>query len=334
MQPQAYNRKKDFRENNSDRTDHPAINSELDAVALSINGIRENLAIIQADDGELAPGIVGPDQLSESARLSLQVVGPEGSQGIPGRDGVPGRDGGAGPVGPSFDADVRDVAANRFLYDLQSRGFSFLAIDAGLMYFKISSAAGDWSPGFSFGKGEQGEPGIGVPGADGPQGIQGLPGVRGFDGPAGPPGPPGYVDYSRVLVNDSDGDQSVRAGLSARVLAATSEAQAPAFRFTGYTLRMLPAGARVRVDDGGATPALRDIEARAHISAGTSANNTGFKLANGSDIGALFDPAGSASGRLADVDSTVRTQNLVGKTSISVKLVRTGNTIGIELTVA
>ena len=45
------------------------------------------------------------------------------------------------------DADARDTFANRNLYDLQPKGFSFLAIDTGFMYFKLSNTSGDWSDG-------------------------------------------------------------------------------------------------------------------------------------------------------------------------------------------
>lgn len=50
-QPAAYNRTKNFVSNAGGQTDHSAINSELDNVALSINQIRNNLALIQSDDG-------------------------------------------------------------------------------------------------------------------------------------------------------------------------------------------------------------------------------------------------------------------------------------------
>lgn len=66
-QPQAYNREVDFTERDGDDTNHAGINAELDAAALSINQIRDNLALIQKDDGSLQKGIVGADQLAQSA---------------------------------------------------------------------------------------------------------------------------------------------------------------------------------------------------------------------------------------------------------------------------
>ncbi|MFM8899165.1 MAG: hypothetical protein ACKOF9_04345 [Burkholderiales bacterium] len=66
-QPQAYSRTVDFTERDGDETNHAGINAELDAVALPISQIRDNLALIQKDDGTLANGVVGADQLAASA---------------------------------------------------------------------------------------------------------------------------------------------------------------------------------------------------------------------------------------------------------------------------
>jgi hypothetical protein len=46
MQPQAYNRATDFTDRTGDDTDNSAINLELDAAAISINEIRDNLKLI------------------------------------------------------------------------------------------------------------------------------------------------------------------------------------------------------------------------------------------------------------------------------------------------
>lgn len=66
-QPQAYNRETDFTERDGDDTNHAGINAELDAAALSINELRDNLALIQRDDGALKNGIVTAESLSDSA---------------------------------------------------------------------------------------------------------------------------------------------------------------------------------------------------------------------------------------------------------------------------
>jgi hypothetical protein len=66
-QPQAYNRETDFTERDGDDTNHPGINTELDAAAQSINEIRNNLALIQRDDGALQNGIVTAESLAPTA---------------------------------------------------------------------------------------------------------------------------------------------------------------------------------------------------------------------------------------------------------------------------
>lgn len=70
-QPPAYNRVKDFGADYGDQTDNQAINTELDAVSLSVNGIRANLALIQRDDGGLRDGIVTKDSLAQSLKDDL-----------------------------------------------------------------------------------------------------------------------------------------------------------------------------------------------------------------------------------------------------------------------
>ncbi|CAL62411.1 Hypothetical protein HEAR2278 [Herminiimonas arsenicoxydans] len=74
-QPPAYNRTKDFTEDFGSETDHSALNAELDKASNSINDIRTNLAILQADDGKLNPNVITTDSISEDVRNDL-------SQGI------------------------------------------------------------------------------------------------------------------------------------------------------------------------------------------------------------------------------------------------------------
>ena len=66
-QPPTYERAEDFTQRDGDDTNHPAINAELDRVSTSINRTRENLALIQRDDGGLRPGIVDRESLSGGA---------------------------------------------------------------------------------------------------------------------------------------------------------------------------------------------------------------------------------------------------------------------------
>lgn len=186
MQAQAYNRTKNFLENNPDRTDHGSLNAEFDKVSDSIEGLRNNAALIQKDDGTLQNQIVHLINLTPAAIASLQVPGPVGPQGAAGPQGVQGIQGVKGDVGASFKADVMDLFANRALYNLQPKGFSFLSIDTGNLYFKLSAASADWSPSFVYGKGD-----TGATGPQGPAGAQGIQGLQGLQGPQGPAGAPG-----------------------------------------------------------------------------------------------------------------------------------------------
>lgn len=192
-QPVRYKRKKNFAENNSDMTDHSALNAELDSVGTSVNGAIQNLALIQKDDGSLQNGVVGLDQISEDAQESLRSrVGPRGEPGPKGDTGPAGPEGPRGPTGASFIADAEGLLIERELHDNKPKGFSFLAIDTGNLFWKVSDENADWSQAFDFGrgpegptgpkgeKGDRGDPGL--TGPTGPKGDQGIPGVDGEDG--------------------------------------------------------------------------------------------------------------------------------------------------------
>jgi len=70
-QPPAYNRTHNFSNDSADQINRAAINNELDDAAMSINAIRDNLALIQRDDGALRSGIVTVDTLSPGVFDSL-----------------------------------------------------------------------------------------------------------------------------------------------------------------------------------------------------------------------------------------------------------------------
>lgn len=194
MQAAAYNRTKNFLENNSASTDHGSLNAELDKVAITINTLRDNAALIQKDDGTLANAIVELSNLTEGAIAALAIPGPAGVQGPAGPQGTQGIQGVKGDTGSSFDADVLDLAANKSLYNLQPKGFSFLAMDTGFLYFKLSATSGDWSTGVQYGKGDTGTQGpAGAQGIQGIQGLQGIQGVAGAKGDAGDDGLNGAV---------------------------------------------------------------------------------------------------------------------------------------------
>ena len=185
-QPQKYERRKDFAENASDQVDLQSINEELDRVAEVVNAVIANVSELQKDDGSLANGIVNYDNLSAEAKKQLAPI--PGKDGTPGKDGAPGKDGKDGDVGPSFQADARGNVAERSSYDSRPKGFCFLAIDTGELFFKLSDDVSDWSQAYSFAKGEKGDKGD--PGQRGEQGVPGV-GIKGDPGDPGPQGEPG-----------------------------------------------------------------------------------------------------------------------------------------------
>lgn len=75
-QAQKYERNIDFTDRDGNDTDHAGLNAEFDAVGLSVNGLRTNLAKIQGDDGGLAKGVVTGDSLADSAfdKVAGQVL--------------------------------------------------------------------------------------------------------------------------------------------------------------------------------------------------------------------------------------------------------------------
>ncbi len=189
-QPQAYNRQTDFTEREGDDTDHAALNQELDAAAQSVNQIRTNLAQIQKDDGSLASGIVGIDQLKPE--LLDGIPGPEGPQGATGPQGMQGVQGIPGEAGPQGAQGARGE-----LGPMGPQGPEGQQGPQG-----VSGPAGATGPqgpqGIQGLKGDQGDTGAtgpqgpqGLTGLQGPQGEQGIQGVPGEQGPIGPQGPQG-----------------------------------------------------------------------------------------------------------------------------------------------
>lgn len=117
-----------------------------------------------------ATGAIGP----AGATGLTGPTGPTGATGLTGPTGASGATGTAGPEGLrglSFDPNATGPFSARAQYDAQLKGYSFLDVDASLLYFKSSDTLADWSVGVTFGKGD--------------------PGVAGAAGPVGPIGPAG-----------------------------------------------------------------------------------------------------------------------------------------------
>ena len=81
-----------------------------------------------------------------------------------------------GAKGDSFVPDARGSMTERAAYDESEKGFSFLALDEGSYYFKLSDASGDWSE------------------------------ARPLQGPSGPAGPAGYLN---IVVSDTEPEAPV-----------------------------------------------------------------------------------------------------------------------------
>lgn len=115
--------------------------------------------------------------------------GIQGIQGTQGIQGIQGIQGPQGDKGDSYSPGAIGPASGRVDYDGEPKGFSYLDIDNGFLYFKRSSTSGDWSAAIEFAQGPQGIQGLqGPPGAQGPQGIQGEQGEAGTDGVGVPAG--------------------------------------------------------------------------------------------------------------------------------------------------
>lgn len=119
----------------------------------------------QGPQGERGPlGYEGPRgptgfQGPEGPRGPEGPAGPTGSQGLIGPQGPQGPE---GPVGKAFEPDASGLTADRAAYNAEPANFSFLDVEVGEVYWKLSNAVGAWSVGVPFGRGPQGLPLIAV----------------------------------------------------------------------------------------------------------------------------------------------------------------------------
>ena len=81
-QPPAYNREKDFAKDFGNETDHTALNAELDKASNSINDIRANLALIQADDGKIRASSITSDSLAQEVLDYVQAKALAGANAV------------------------------------------------------------------------------------------------------------------------------------------------------------------------------------------------------------------------------------------------------------
>src|SRR5690606_22516544 len=211
------------------------------------------------------------------------------------------------------------------------KGFSFLAMDTGLLYWKLSAAVADWSDGVPFGKGQKGDTGAQGPhGPQGPQGLQGFRGANGLPGPAGPAGPQGpagVVDYSRTVLKDVTGEQSIQSILVAAGFKTAQVASAKSFVFYQANAKAEVVSGRIAFTQDQSNPDRLGLRVKDIISDGTGPIETGYKLANGTDIGTLFDLSGTADGKLAGADTDPVVVEIAGKTHLTIALQVVGNQI-------
>lgn len=73
-QPQKFERQHDFTLDEPSNVDVASLNTELDNVALTTNQIRENLALMQEDDGTLRRGIVSKDALGSDVLSEMEGI--------------------------------------------------------------------------------------------------------------------------------------------------------------------------------------------------------------------------------------------------------------------
>lgn len=140
-----------------------AITSTAQAV-ISTN--QANIATSQATTS-IAQAVIATNKANSILGLTTQTAtGAAGSLATVSYNPVDGKmtfsipQGIQGIRGEAFTVNSVGLAVDRPLYNTQVKGFSFLAIDVGLVYFKLSNTSADWSIGAPFGKGDQGDIGL------------------------------------------------------------------------------------------------------------------------------------------------------------------------------
>ena len=81
-QPPSYERQKNFADDFGNETDHSALNAELDRASNSINDIRTNLALVQADDGKIRASSITTDSLDQEVLDYVQEKALAGANAV------------------------------------------------------------------------------------------------------------------------------------------------------------------------------------------------------------------------------------------------------------
>ena len=122
------------------------IDAEINALVTPLNDTIDFVRQAIADDGRIKPQALPPIEVPPAPR------------------GLTGPTGPVGPRGVSYVPNATGPATDRAASDAQAQGFAFLDTTNGLLFFKATSAPGDWSAGFPF--------------ATGPVGPEGRSGAR------------------------------------------------------------------------------------------------------------------------------------------------------------
>jgi hypothetical protein len=144
------------------------------------------------------PTVGGPGPKGDAGDQGIQGdVGPKGDTGDTGPKGDKGDTGDTGPKGDkgdrgdAFVVNAQGDLSGRAAYDSEAVGFSYLDVEAGNLYFRISPSG--WSGAIPFGKGDKGDQGD-----EGPEGPEGPAGADGADGAPGAPGSDATVTFATV----------------------------------------------------------------------------------------------------------------------------------------
>jgi len=165
---------------------------------------------VKGDPGDTGPQGDKGDTGDAGAKGDTGDQGPQGEPGEKGDKGDKGDTGDTGPQGEKGDPaspyapDAVGPEADRGAHDAAAPPFSYLANDTGKTYWKLSAAAGDWSPGVIL--------------LQGPEGPEGPPGEAPLESPAftGEPTAP----------TQPDGDTSTKLATTAFAKTAASYAKA------------------------------------------------------------------------------------------------------------
>lgn len=227
-----------------------AINDVRDELT-ALNGISVNLSQILASEGHAGTASSKAGEASSSAQASANsavaaanqaqlatdksneikaitvgstTTGVAGSEAVVTFNSATGKfafvipQGQKGEKGDAFQVNSVGLLSEKSLHDDKQKGFSFLATDANLIFFKVSSTSGDWSTGAPFGKGDKGDTG------DTGNGIVSI-GFTSSTGGGNSPGQAGETDtYTIQYTNGSDDTFTVYNGKDVQIDDATVSA--------------------------------------------------------------------------------------------------------------